>query len=193
MNLILKKQFIFIAILVTAFNVQSQVKTGNKNLDAGEKAAHILLSDKPSVYIDFERTGKRPAPGDDVSDEAVWLELHNNMRFSIKFCAFSLVDQKGNLLTYREAGEIGIRYEVELTNPTKFVGTKSDVPLGNKVTDFCHVWVLETGKSVVFSVPAEHLVKGLSIRVPFNYEWEDESQNNPTHFVYFNSLNIAKK
>jgi hypothetical protein len=152
----------------------------------------ILLPDKPGVYISFERVGKRPPPGDDVSDEAVWLRLHNNMRLSVTFCAYSLVDEKGYLLSHEEAGELGLNYAVELTNPSKFSGTKSNLPTGKPTTGFCHVFTLGAGESVVFSVPAEHLVKGLSIKIPFHYEWEGEGGNNPTHFVYFNSSNIPK-
>jgi hypothetical protein len=193
MQFVFRKLLVFIVILASFSYAQSQVRNTKKNSTASKKTAFTLLTEKPGVYIDFERAGKRPPPGDDVSDEAVWLKLHNNMRFSIKFCAFSLIDEKGNLLTYEEAGEIGLNYEVELTNPSNFVGTQSDVPTGNKSTGLCHVFTLEAGKSIVFSVPAEHLIKGLSIKVPFNYEWEKESEDNPTHFVYFNSARIPKK
>jgi hypothetical protein len=181
---------LFVAVIFLAvFAVQSQVDN-NKKSSKSVKASFKIVTEKPSVYIDFERIGKRKPPGDDVSDEAVWLRLHNNMRSAITFCAFSILDDKGNLLSYQEAGEIGVDYEVEVTDSSLYDETKSDVPIGNKSVGLCHVFTLKASKSIVFSVPKEHLVKGLSIKVPFNYEWEDRDGNDPSHSVYFNSRKI---
>jgi hypothetical protein len=33
---------------------------------------------------------------------------------------------------------------------------------------------LRGGESVLFSVPREHLPKGMVLRVSFSYEWEDQ-------------------
>lgn len=190
MKPVFRLQILLIVILTCSSFVTSQIETERSNTQEGNKSAFALVSGKPSVYIGFERTGKRRPPGDDVSNKAVWLKLHNNMRFAIKFCAHGLLDKSGNLLTNEQAGEIGLSYDIELTNHSIFKGSRTEIPYGNNATDFCHIFTLDAGKAVVFSVPAEHLVKGLSIKVPFNYEWESESENNPIHFVYFNSIGI---
>lgn len=157
------------------------------------KESYKLIAEKPGVYIVFEREGKRKPPGDDVSDEAVWLRLHNNMRTAISFCAFSILDDKGNPLSYQEAGELGLNYEVEVTDPGKFDRTRFGVPVGNKETGLCHVFTLKTGESIVFTIPKEHLRTGLSVKIPFNYEWEDRNGRDPSHFVYFNSKDVGSK
>lgn len=183
---------LFVAVIFLAvIAVQPQVGNDDKTSESGG-ATFKLVAEKPGVYIDFERAGKRRPPGDDVSDEAVWLRLHNNMRTAIRFCAFSILDDKGNLLSYREAGEMGVNYEVEVTDSTLFDKAKFHVPTGNKPSGLCHVFTLKAGESIVFSVPKEHLVKGLSAKVPFNYKWESITENNPSHFVYFNSKNIPQ-
>ncbi len=167
-----------------------QLQNGNNKNSSTAKTDFKLVAEKPSIYIDFEKSGKRPPPGDDVSDEAVWLRLHNNMRSTIAFCAFGIFDKKGKLLSYQEAGEIGMHYEVEVTDSRLFDKSKYKVPTGDKVVGVCHVFRLNVGESIVFSIPKEHLAKGLSIKVPFKYEWEDINESNLSHFVYFNSKNI---
>jgi hypothetical protein len=88
---------------------------------------------------------------------------------------------------------MGVKYDVVL-NPVAITDERPniDVPVGYNTGNTCSLFEVKSGKSLLFAVPAEHLVKGLSIKIPFSYEWEDETVNNPTHFVYFNSANIPK-
>jgi hypothetical protein len=58
---------------------------------------------------------------------------------------------------------------------------------------FSSSW-LPSGSSVIFSVPREHLSKGLAIFVRFNYEWEYGSRtfrsDEPEHRAYFRSFDL---
>lgn len=185
---------LFFAVLTNI--IESQNKT-----DSPKKASSLKMeSQKPSIYITFEKAGKRVALRDSESDKGVWLRLHNNMRYSIRFCAFGISNGE-QLAFFEKNSELGLNYEVEFLNESNFLGSSGegktnalpDVPVGYPVSGICHYYELKAGTSAVFSVPAEHLAKGLSIKVPFKYEWEEESEDNPTHFVYFNSADIPKK
>lgn len=159
-----------------------------------------LFNNKPSVHISFEKKGKWQPLREDEKGEGIVLRLHNNMRYSISFCAFGISD--GEQLAFRQKGSALVpNYAVELTNlsdpnevdSNEIEQIKQNVPVGYLVGGICHVYTLKSGNSLLFAVPAEHLAKGLSIKIPFNYEWEEESEDNPTHFVYFNSASIPKK
>lgn len=178
----------------------NSIESQNKNSSPKKAASLKLEAQKPSVYITFEKAGKRVPLRDDESDKGIWLRLHNNMRYSIRFCAFGISDGE-QMAFFEKNSELGLNYEVEFLDESKFLGSSGgekpnalpDVPVGYPVSGICHYYELEAGKSAVFAVPAEHLVKGLSIKVPFKYEWEEESEDNPTHFAYFNSASIPKK
>lgn len=191
---VLLSALLFFTVLINS--VESQNKARSSIKAAGIK----LESRKPSIYITFEKTGKRVALRDDESEKGVWLRLHNNMRYSIRFCVFGISDGE-QLAFFDKNSDFGVNYEVEFFDESRFLGTSSeaksnalpDIPAGYPVGGICHYYELWPGKSVTFSVPAEHLTKGLLIRVPFKYEWEVESEDNPSHFVYFNSVDVPKK
>jgi hypothetical protein len=48
------------------------------------------------------------------------------------------------------------------------------IPKGNELGHVSSPFELRSGESVLFSVPREHLPKGIVLRVKFNYEWEDQ-------------------
>jgi hypothetical protein len=177
-------------LFVSSFTAEAQ----NKKRTAGKTPSPTVVADKPGVYVTFERFGKRTPLRDDEGGEGVWLRLNNNMRYSISVCYFSILEEGEQLNTLSKNAQTGVKYDVVL-NSVAITDERPniDVPIGYNTGDTCTVFKLKSGKSLVFAVPAEHLVKGLSIKIPFIYEWEEESEDNPTHFVYFNSASIPKK
>lgn len=176
-------------LFVSSFTAEAQ----NKIRTAGKVPNPTVIANKSGVYVTFERFGKRTPLRDDESGEGVWLRLNNNMRYSISVCAFIIPEEGEQLNTFNKNAQMGVKYDVVL-NPVAITDERPniDVPVGYNTGNTCSLFEVKSGKSLLFAVPAEHLVKGLSIKIPFSYEWEDETVNNPTHFVYFNSANIPK-
>lgn len=135
-----------------------------------------LRKDKPTVYIEFERAGDRAPLRSGESNNGIWLRLHNNTKWPI------VLDMQG--APSKEYGDALLIYD-ELS--------------GRRVTfeRNCHVCsfnALGSGHSLLFSVPAEHLSKGLGIRIKFSYGWEDYNKvlagQEPEHYVYFYSSQL---
>jgi hypothetical protein len=64
----------------------------------------------------------------------------------------------------KDYGEKQVAYEVE-----RYEGS-GETP-GTRRSDACGYLVLGPGKSILFSVPREHLAEGLAVRIPFRYKW----------------------
>ncbi len=175
---------------VSSFTIEAQNKVRTISKAPNPK----VIAGKSGVYITFEHLGKRTPLRNNENGEGVWLRLHNNMVYSISICAFGITENGEQLITYSKDTQIGVEYDVVL-NPVAITDERPniDVPVGYNTGSTCHLFEVKSGKSLVFGVPVEHLVKGLSIKIPFSYEWEDETVNNPTHFVFFNSLNIPNQ
>lgn len=144
-----------------------------------------LNKDKPHIFINFEREGKIDPLYEGESHKRVWLRLHNNSKWLIKFCSSPISPE------YNEYGETEITYEIE-----RYQGS-SETPTARN-SDSCGYYLLKSGRSLVFSVPREHLNDGLAVKIPFRYEWETDQDGSdsflePQHFVYFYSSDIPKK
>jgi hypothetical protein len=131
---------------------------------------------KPTVYISFERAGKREPQLNGQSDEGIWLRLHNNTKWSIKLD----MDE----VPSAEFGDAGLFYEVVVDEKV--------------VADMrCHACTTDRvspGQSLLFSVPREHLAKGRAIRITFAYDWEEDDARStagePQHLVSFDSSKL---
>lgn len=165
--------------------------------------ANLKVSpDKPSIYITFEKRGSRVPLRDDEKGLGIFLRLHNNLKASIRFCAFGISNGE-QMALYSEGGEIGINYEVDREITVSSVGTSgvrgpkkeidSALPIGYPVGGVCHSFELASGTSLGFTVPAEHLSQGLSIKIPFSYQWEGASEEKPSHYVSFSSSDLPKQ
>lgn len=69
----------------------------------------------------------------------------------------------------------------------------SDIPEGYGTGDTCTPFYLDSGKSVVFSVPREHVAKNLYIEIEFWYEWENrrnELGDFPQSYVSYGHLQL---
>jgi hypothetical protein len=145
-----------------------------------------LIKNQPNVYISFEREGNREPLHTGDSNKGVWLRFHNNSKWQVGVCMWDVS---------KEYGDKDITYEVERY---KNVDDSKEIPTANSPEGSCLRIFIESGKSVSFSLPREHLAEGLAIKVRFRYEWETDpdgftNQLEPKHYAYFYSLNIPKK
>jgi|SRR5262245_10505276 len=141
-----------------------------------------LIPGKPSVYITFVKTGPRKPLYVEDGEEGIWLRIHNNTRRKIFILAGGAYPGYGDLSPY---------YEVESTKEGK-----TDIPIGQRSVHIVSSTGLASGRSVVFSIPKEHLAKDLRIRISINFDWEDTDDvfagREVEHFVYFSSANLPK-
>lgn len=207
------KRFLLVVLLCS---VALDVPARQQKLDI-TKADVVVSKDKPTLYISYERAGERRPVYVGESDQGIWLRLHNNTRWAITFCTESLYigakitplrlsDGRG-ILGLRESVEISPCYEVEAVRAYESVRTsdgglhiEKPVPAPKPpVVPRGHVssasW-LPSGRSVVFSIPREHLAKYLAIYVSFTYEWEtaerDYGTREPEHRVYFRASDLPE-
>ncbi len=157
-----------------------------------ESSAFRPDNTKPTIFITAERKGKRAPQESGESGNAVWLRLFNNSKWPIIFAVFEVS---------KELGDVGMYYDVEAKKGWETVNTPgsrvlrqiqvSEVPAGNPLPAFYNLYRLRPGKSVLFSVPAEHVAQNLLLRIRFSYGWEGRnayiSRLEPSHFVYFES------
>lgn len=158
-----------------------------------QRPSPTIVATEPGVFVTFEGFGKRTPIREGESDNGIWLRMHNNMRFSISFCIYGL-SEKSRLPVKPEANtQIGLYYDVIL-NARALDDDRPlpNIPIGYPIVGACQNYELQSGSSLLFAVPREHLADELSIKIQFNYEWEKTTENNPSHLVFFNSTNIPK-
>jgi len=139
---------------------------------AQKRALNVRLSKAhASVYIAFDHQGKISSMSNGEIEETVWLRLRNNTRWPI------ILDMNG--VPSKAYGDAALFWDV--------------LSEGNVLSlSRCHVCSfnpLPPGHYILFAVPREDLAQGYSIRVKFNYGWEDSS-GEPEHFVYFYSSSL---
>ena len=109
----------------------------------------------PSVYISFVRFGKAGPVKEGESGGRIWLRLHNNTRWSIELKAYGLPDEYGDAGMYYDL----MSKDEMLPESERFHGG-SVIPLAS-------------GKSLLFSVPREHLSNDRELRIHFSFDWQD--------------------
>jgi hypothetical protein len=150
-------------------------KPSKKSLDVR------LVNDKPTVYVSFVRSGPRRPLENWESDQGVWLRIHNNTKWNLVFNAGGVPDPS--------YGDAVMFYRI------KRIEGEGDVPVGYQ-RHVSSVIQLQSGRSLEFSVPREHLVQGLAIDIAFNYEWELNKErtlvreSEPRHYVTFESSSV---
>lgn len=188
------KRFLIIISFISIFNF---VVFSQQKFTCDSSTNFLIDKEMPSVYLTFERFGKATSwtqskigewsdkskieKGDDV-----WLRLHNNSCWDIKFKTDSLylskttIDGKFKLIygILEDGALANVQYSVEEQN-------RKQVPYGN---DMANLSALPPGKSILFGVFKEHLSKSRSIYVDFNYSWEFKDFSNnlaPLHRAFF--------
>jgi len=208
MNNVLIVILILDSFVLNMFYVQQVSSAVGRNAGSTEK--------RPSLYISFERAGERKPVYAQESNQGVWLRLHNDTRWGVKFCTeslyigtkvtpFSLSDGR-NALGLRDGIEVNMCHGVEQIDHFRSYKTPNgkmvmnelvkvaNLPVGyNRGDVFSTAW-LPPGHSIVFSVPREHLAKYLGVYIKFNYEWECDERtcrsDEPEHRVYFRAADL---
>jgi hypothetical protein len=157
-----------------------------------------LVHDKPSIFVSYDHAGSRQPLNEGESNQGIWLRLHNNTRATIFLPSFSVP---------KPLGQAGLFYDIISTAQVKsysdssITATESNVqglPIGYKLGHTSGAYLLQPGKSVLFSVPREHLPSRAALKISFNYEWELEEEmgsvrtGEPEHYVYFYSSQLPK-
>ena len=137
-----------------------------------------LNKNMPTVYITFERAGKRRPLEEGEGEEGVWLRIHNNMRWPLR------LDMNG---VPKEYGDAALLYDVLAEGKA----------MNERQCHVCSSNELHAGRTLLFSLPREDLVKGGGIRIRFSYGWEHAedvfADREPQHFVYFYSANLPSE
>jgi hypothetical protein len=187
----MKKWFLGLLAPLFCLSTVSGVQQSSQN----KSGAMLIRKDRPSVYIEFERSGKAPPLFEREKEERIWLKLHNNTQWAIEFCSFSVKDQYGG---------VSIVYEVKRyrTSFGRIEGSSSRgalpkernqqesvrTPQGYSTADVCTPYSLDSGKSVIFSIPREHLRKNIYIVFEYWPEWENRENELGTFPQYYVSF-----
>ena len=136
--------------------------------------------DRPTVFITYERSGPRKPLFTAEGKRGIWLRLHNNTRWKLILRVNGVPDSS--------YGDYVVFYEVVRTEGSGFI------PVGYH-SHVASVVKVKAGDSILFSVPHEHLEKGLALRVRYNYEWELRNNDilpaeEPFHSVTYDSSEL---
>lgn len=176
-----------------------------------------ISKDKPTVYISFVRFGKLEPLHSGESGERVWLRLHNNTRWML------WLEAGGASEGY---GDASLFYEVEKLPKPRMVMFESSSPLPvlsptqpqentsltapvvedqeecEAFSERCHscsIINLPPGRSILFSVPREHLCKDVRLYVSYSYGWEGKDARDffgdyePQHNAVFFGSRLPKR
>jgi hypothetical protein len=175
--------FFFTLALVTHIDsVEAQTRAKTKELSSKDVR---LVKNLPSVYVSYVREGIRDPLHVGDSDKGIWLRFHNNSIWQVGICTFDVPNGYG---------ETGINYEVERFNINR---KSAEIPIGYEAKGGCSLVFIRPGKSLLFSLPREHLAKGLAIKIQFRYEWEIDpdgfvNEREAKHYAYFYSSDVTK-
>lgn len=186
-----KKVAGLLALLVclsSASGLQQSSQDGGRSM--------LFRKDRPSVYVEFERSGKAPPLFEAEKEDRIWLRLQNNTKWTMEFCSFSVKSQYGGTgVVYevkRHGSPVGDEEGTTLQRDRNQQG-QTKTPQGYSTGDTCTAYHLASGKSVVFSVPREHLRKNLYLEIEFWPEWENrdnELGSFPQSYVSFSNQEL---
>jgi hypothetical protein len=141
-----------------------------------------LNTSRPYVFVQFDHSGPRQPSTLGESHRGIWLKLVNNSTIPIAVRTFDLG-------TGDKAA--GIMFEVARVSRRIRHGHKlSTQPHGYNFDVATHE-VIEPGKSMIFSVPAECISEDWYIRVPFEFELPPVKEGyQPTAYADFSASNL---
>jgi len=185
------------SVLIAAVICSSLLNTATAQRRSGSRIADVRISkNHPTVYVTFERAGKRESRRHGESSEGVWLRLHNNTRWRIDLQAYGL----SNIFIEGNEKEVGFYYEVAaIPKPSSRFREIPPSPVAEEQE--CKLPVvgygdlrsgieLAPGESILFSVPREHLCKNLYVKLDFRYAWQPQWGDEPLHSVRFYGLDV---
>ncbi len=187
-----------ILLIVVAVSCMVVPTFGQRKSSVSRKTDIRLDKGKPSIFVSFDHSGKREPLETGESSEGIWLRLNNNTRTTIFLPAFGVP---------KALGEVGMFYDIVSTayvsdyhdsSDTPTETNKQDLPVGYRLGHTSGAYLLRPGRSVLFSVPREHLPDRVALRIMFNYEWELEGdmwsirRGEPEHHVIFYSSSLFR-
>jgi hypothetical protein len=187
-------------VLIAVAICSSILNTASGQRRSVYRTSDVRLSkNHPTVYLTFERVGKRQPSRSGESNDGVWLGLHNNTRWALDVKAHGLA----NVFLQGNEKEVGVYYQVaatlgpssryrEIPTPPSEEERECKVPLLS-YGDLRSGLALTPGGSILFSVPREHLCKNLYVIVDFSYAWERKGFDEPQHSVRFYGIEIPKE
>ena len=172
---------LFVILISAGLNCAGQTTSGER-VKNGATEQVLLNQDKPSVYLEYLRSGVGPKHLESDSENRIWLKMVNNSVWRIGIIVFP-----------GDGRERGLFHSVE---KIRLIDNPLTVPPGYKRGDTgFYSYGIESGDSFVFSVPANHLAKNLLIRINFTYSWESACSQIecPLHSVVFTHTALARR
>jgi hypothetical protein len=147
---------------------------------------------KPTIYLRFERRDKGK----------MWLRLYNNTKWAVAVQTFTFYFNRQHSTTLGNGKSVfALPSDEDIDSLYYYVEKEPAASKEMKVPELFHgdsfsiSWIASKG-SILFSVPISQLGTGLMIYVPFQYEWELNSQlifnNEPQHRVYFRASDLSE-
>lgn len=178
----MKKSIVYLTLII-CFVFSASAEAQKREINSKDVR---LVKNRPSVYVSFEREGKREPLHTGESNKGVWLRFHNNSKWQVGVCMWGVS---------KEYGDKDVTYEIERYES---VGDSEEIPVANDPEGSCLLGLMKPGTSVLFSVPREHLAEGLAVKVKFLYQWDIDSDGfisnlEPKHYAYFYSSDVPQK
>lgn len=137
---------------------------------------------KPFVYIEFDHSGARPPQTPNEPLRGLWLRLTNNSTLPIVVRIHSSLDDPNMTIL-----------DDVVTPQSRTIINSGDLsfgPMPNGYASAAHVsssQAIAPGKSVLFSVPVNHVSPGWFLQVPFQFELPpvEHGANQPVCYVPF--------
>lgn len=151
-----------------------------------DPASFVLDRNKPFVYIEFLRIGKREPLREEEVSEGVWLKIVNNCRVSIEFMAYGGNGDEAipnEEVVYDEyQGPVITTPDGKQSPPPQ--KRRSEMP-GGYMYDVGGSLLLAPGKSLSFSLPINHVAADWHIEIPFDFVLPSTRSSRPKMSALF--------
>ena len=159
-------------LLLTAVIACSLVTVVSAQPQKSRRAGTLVNGSKPAVFISFLRSLEIEPLETGVGNRYLWFRITNNSRWPI------WLDMSGVPKAY---GDAGLFYTIESKDDGKI-----------RIDSRCHACSVNpvgSGRSVVFSIPADYASQDARMRMEYSFAWERDNEmeggSYSTHSVLF--------
>jgi hypothetical protein len=159
-------------LLLTIVVTFSLVTVASAQRQKSRRAVTLVDANKPAVYVSFLRAAEIEPLETGVGNRYLWFRITNNSRWAI------WLDMSGVPKTY---GDAGLFYTIENKDDGKI-----------RIDSRCHACSVNpvgSGRSVVFSIPADYASQDARMRMEYSFAWERDNEmeggSYSTHSVLF--------
>lgn len=159
-------------LLLTIVIACSLATVASAQRQKSRRAGTLVDASKPAVYVSFLRSAQIEPLETGVGNRYLWFRITNNSRWAI------WLDMSGVPKAY---GDAGLFYTIENKEGGKI-----------QVDSRCHVCSVNpvgSGRSVVFSIPADYATQDARMRIEYSFAWERDNEMDggsySTHSVLF--------